>query len=170
MSGFERSADQGQAQRDGRVGPAYAAQREPFACQRESFRERFCSVLRPISRCPCSQEGEMRFSLIGCACAAALAAFALTGMGAVAADVQGQGCDLRGVKGSGCEPGTAVQPLRGVHFEPTPGTVVEKAHNGGGDKAHSTPTSPSPPVTAEFRNKNAPKPGGTDQPPPPHPQ
>ena len=56
----------------------------------------------------------MKLSLIGCASVVALAAFTMTGNGAVAAEKNnpnlGQGCDLRITPG--CKPGTKVQPAR----------------------------------------------------------
>jgi len=54
----------------------------------------------------------MKLSLIGCASVVALAAFTMTGNGAVAAERNspnpGQGCDLRITPG--CKPGTKMQP------------------------------------------------------------
>jgi hypothetical protein len=95
----------------------------------------------------------MRLSLIGCASAVVLTAFAVTGNGAIAADSQGQGCDLRGVVGSGCVPGPKVQPLgsndgAGPNAPPynsgagSSGTVdIKRSHDGGGDKPHIKPKS-----------------------------
>jgi hypothetical protein len=90
----------------------------------------------------------------GCAYVIALAAFAMTGSGAIAADQTnppGEGCDLRNTPG--CKPGEVVQPLRGA----APGGNYPAGHPGGkgyglpsevheqGDQPHSTPTSPSAP-------------------------
>jgi hypothetical protein len=95
----------------------------------------------------------MRLSLIGCASAIMLTAFALTGIGAVAAEVKGQGCDLRGIPGSGCEPGTKVQPagrndgagsnppLNNNGVGPNGPVDVKLSHGGGGDKPHVNPKS-----------------------------
>jgi hypothetical protein len=87
----------------------------------------------------------MRLSLLGCASVVALGAFALAGNGAIAAP-KGQGCDLRGVPGSGCQSGKLAQP----------------------SKMHA-PEKSRPTAAVSSRTQTL-KPGGTDQPPPPHPQ
>jgi hypothetical protein len=71
------------------------------------------------------------------------------------AEEKGLGCDLK-VKGSGCEPGKAVQPSKtyppgGSEYGPGD---IGPAHHGGGDKPHSTPTGggeppPPPPVKTQ---------------------
>ena len=94
----------------------------------------------------------MKLWFIGCASVVALAAFAMTGNGAVAAEQTnpkpGQGCDLRNTPG--CKPGKTINPASGTPHTKGP---ENPAHHGGGDKPHSTPTG-----------------GGTDPPPPPRPQ
>jgi hypothetical protein len=87
----------------------------------------------------------MKLALIGPV--VALATFALTANGAVAAEQKGQGCDLRGVQGSGCKPGETKNPDGGTPFNKGP---INQAHNGGSDKLHlspggTRPTDPPPP-------------------------
>ena len=97
------------------------------------------------------QEVEMKLTSTGCASVMALTvmaltvmalmAFAVPGSGALAAE--GQGCDLRI---GPCAPSvTKPNPTpAGGYRGGNGGDQGNKSHNGGGDKPHSTPTSPGP--------------------------
>jgi hypothetical protein len=93
----------------------------------------------------------MKLSLIGVS-VVALTAFAIMPNAASAVE-KGQGCDLRGVPGSGCKPGRSVQPAGkndagGAHGPSnnsgagSSGNVdIKRSHGGGGDQPHVNPKS-----------------------------
>jgi hypothetical protein len=88
----------------------------------------------------------MKLSLTGYASVVALAAFALTASGAVAAEQKGQGCDLRGVHVPGCEPGAnSVQPLK----QATSITDRHDSNKSGRDPQHHRADPPPPPTNAQ---------------------
>jgi hypothetical protein len=100
----------------------------------------------------------MKLSLVGCASVVALAAFTMTGNGAIAAEqtnqMQGPRCDAKNMpaceRGNG---GKVVTPsgsndANGPHGPSgnsgagSSGNVdIQRSHNGGGDKPHSNPKS-----------------------------
>jgi hypothetical protein len=84
----------------------------------------------------------MKLSLIACASVVALAAFTMTGNGAVAAEKHnpnpGEGCDLRITPG--CKPGTKVQPQ--TKFPTAPESRHDSNQSGRGPQQHNPPPPP----------------------------